>query len=416
MDTTHFSYLPGSVQDNAPDGYHHKLSDEQQAALSAIQAWAIEHNVDLTLLSKHALHPALTLLRYLRGNKFDVDATMRHIKDNLKWRKAMKAPDVVACPDPAILLDCPVNKLTAIFPHWHCGYDLELRPVLYKQYSLFDAAAIKSIVPLDRILRYHMWEQEVCMRLCKEQSLLTGYIVETTTTIMDLKNMRLGQVTADFLAFMRAIADVDKVQYPETLGRMIIINAPSVFPFVWRMVRIWLDPEVAAKIQVLGEEREWTPVLAGLIATQVLPTNYGGSGKTLHPWEHPYGEYMDLLEGDREREGLAEMGLIRRGSRRGGSGTGFGSGSGLGSISESDQNMARTISGSRDKSKSCTHAHLSPERLYSLYSNLASGSADRGNREGGGSGRAGRRALPTDPALGDGVVVLHVGDDDDKHR
>lgn len=319
VDTTQFHYLPNTPQDLAGDGYYHKLTEKQQTTLSTLQTWAIDNDIDVPLLAKHALHPTLTMLRYLRANKFDVDATMRHIQENLKWRRAMQANDVVVCPDPQLLLGCPVNKLTAIFPHWHCGYDLELRPVLYKQYTLFDAAAIKAIVPIEAIIRYHLWEQEVCMRLCKEQALRTGYIIETTTTIMDLRNMRMGQVTKDFLAFMRAIADVDKAQYPETLGRMIIINAPSVFPFVWRMVRVWLDPDVAAKIQVMGDEREWGPVLLALVGSKALPSTYGGSGPALDGKEHPYSEYMELMRVDRLREeeagGLGEGGGSPRISR-----------------------------------------------------------------------------------------------------
>ena len=33
------------------------------------------------------------------------------------------------------------------------------------------------------------------------------------------------------------LAEIDQKQYPETLGKMFIINVPSVFPFVWRMVK-----------------------------------------------------------------------------------------------------------------------------------------------------------------------------------
>ncbi|RYY72300.1 hypothetical protein EON63_21115 [archaeon] len=36
--------------------------------------------------------------------------------------------------------------------------------------------------------------------------------------IVDVKDMTLFQITRDFLALTRAIADVDQGQYPETLG------------------------------------------------------------------------------------------------------------------------------------------------------------------------------------------------------
>ena len=65
-------------------------------------------------------------------------------------------------------------------------------------------------------------------------------IVETITGVIDVKDMKLSQITHDFLTLTKLLAEIDQKQYPETLGRIFIINVPSVFPFVWRMVRPWL--------------------------------------------------------------------------------------------------------------------------------------------------------------------------------
>jgi hypothetical protein len=89
------------------------------------------------------------------------------------------------------------------------------------------------------------------MQLCQTQSLKTGRVVETMTAVIDVKGMRISQVTSDFLSIVKGIAKIDQSQYPETLGRFFIINTPSVFPFVWRGVKAFLDPAVAAKIQAV---------------------------------------------------------------------------------------------------------------------------------------------------------------------
>ena len=65
-------------------------------------------------------------------------------------------------------------------------------------------------------------------------------IVETITGVIDVKDMKLSQITNDFLTLTKLLAEIDQKQYPETLGRIFIINVPSVFPFVWRMVRPWI--------------------------------------------------------------------------------------------------------------------------------------------------------------------------------
>jgi hypothetical protein len=52
---------------------------------------------------------------------------------------------------------------------------------------------------LDNVLRYHIWEQEACIKLCTLQSQRSGRIVETITGVLDVKDMTLGQINRDFL-------------------------------------------------------------------------------------------------------------------------------------------------------------------------------------------------------------------------
>ncbi len=83
-----------------------------------------------------------------------------------------------------------------------------------------------------------MWEQEACGRLCEKQSKKLRNTIETISGLIDVKDMQLSQITRDFLNLTKMLAEIDQKQYPETLGRMFIINVPSVFPFVWRMVKV----------------------------------------------------------------------------------------------------------------------------------------------------------------------------------
>lgn len=48
------------------------------------------------------------------------------------------------------------------------------------------------------------------------------------------------------LNFIRAIADCDQKYYPETLNKFFLVNAPSAFVYVWKIVKGWLDPGVSA--------------------------------------------------------------------------------------------------------------------------------------------------------------------------
>lgn len=287
-------------------GFLGSLTDDQTSALQVLQKWVIDNRIDMSELNMHALHPKLTLLRYLRANKWSTVKAIEHMERNLEWRREMGVKQLSEL-RPNEILGCEMSDLVQYFPHWQSGFDKFGRPVLYKQYNnSFDAAKILSVTTAEALSRYHIWEQEACMRLCHEQSVKTGHLVETLTAVIDVKGMQLYQVTSNFLAIMKSIADIDQNQYPETLGQTFIVNTPSVFPLVWRGVRPWLDPVVASKIQIFGQkESDWKAALDGYIGLAYVPSSYHGELGELNKDFHPYQSILGPLPGGRDGKGLS---------------------------------------------------------------------------------------------------------------
>lgn len=204
-------FYPPNTSGSDTDGYFHRLDHYQKEALVELQKWAGDNDVDIVSLSIHTLHPTLTLLRYLRANGFDSDKAMAHILSNIKWRDKMNVKKLVKM-SPEEILGCPMQLVTEVFPHWHCGSDITGRPVLYKQYGKFDVGKLKEITSMEAVLNYHIWEQEACSRMCMEQSHKKGMIIETCSTVMDVQDMTLRQVTSEFLSLVKGIAAIDKDQ------------------------------------------------------------------------------------------------------------------------------------------------------------------------------------------------------------
>jgi hypothetical protein len=177
-------YPEGSSYASAK-GYLNNLNADQDEALSAIQIWIIDNNVEIKALSSCTLHPTLLLLRYLRANNFDVEKTIQHIISNLKWREDQKlTTDILTKRPEDILGVSSMDQITSIFPHWHFNYDRLGRPVIYKQYGSFDVARLLKVTSIDALMKYHIWEQEMCMEMCYRQSLKHGHIVETVTAVL----------------------------------------------------------------------------------------------------------------------------------------------------------------------------------------------------------------------------------------
>jgi hypothetical protein len=290
-----YCYPPSTAgADDKLGWFYHSLSLENNQVLATLAAWVKERNFDTTLLSKFELDPKLTLLRFLRANNFNLDATKAHILKVITWRvEEVKIHDIMlSVPDD--ILGCDIRELMQVYPHWHCGYDITGRPVLYKKYGYFDTKAISQITSIESLMKYHAFEQEACTALCTARSHERKEIIETVTAIVDVQNMKLAQVTSEFLGLIKTMASIDQTYYPETLGRIFIINTPSAFPIVWRCIKPWLSPIVASKIQVLSSMKEWQPVLSAFIGEDNLPSNYGGNLPPLSVDEHPYKDFMNI--------------------------------------------------------------------------------------------------------------------------
>lgn len=113
----------------------------------------------------------------------------------------------------------------------------------------------------------------------------------------------LAEFHTPALQYLRAISESDQKYYPETMNKLFIVNAPSAFVIVWKMVKGWLDPGVSiaipiacamksrgklmcppsqtiAKIQILG--KDFQGPLLNHIPAENLPKFLGGECECSH--------------------------------------------------------------------------------------------------------------------------------------
>lgn len=284
---------PGSDFKNNGGKYLRNLTEQNRTVLNEMKDWVRQDNINLNELSGCILDESLLLLRYLRANNFDTKKAKKHVLKVIEWRKSQKVDDILK-QRPEQILGCNMADLLENFPHWHCGYDKTGRPLLVKQQGSFEMKAVKALCggDLDRVFRYHIWEQELISRVCYEQSLRTRTIIETITVVLDVKGMTLNSLSSDFRKIMSAMIKMDQDMYPETLGRILIVNAPSAFPMIWAIMKPWFDPITAAKVKILGSD--YQAKLHEHVGVENVPTNYAGTGPTLTKDTHPYAEAMAL--------------------------------------------------------------------------------------------------------------------------
>ena len=88
----------------------------------------------------------------------------------------------------------------------------------------------------------------------------------------------MGQLNSKTLAIIKEQAAIDALCFPETMNKMFIINGPRFFSATWSLIKSWLDPRTADKIEVISSKKAWAQRLLELVDEDELPEDYGGKG------------------------------------------------------------------------------------------------------------------------------------------
>jgi hypothetical protein len=273
-------YHPESELATRP-GYYPNLSDIQIDAITQLKEMITQEKL---LLDDSEEHELLRLLRFLRARNFNVQSAFLMLKNDLEWRnqnnltqlKTMSASEV---------LKCDLHQIFTYFPTWVQGFDRQCRPIAWRKFGKLEIWNVLKLVSMDSLLQFHSWEAEQALRLMKNQSIATGYNIETFVVVIDAAGWHLGLATSDAYTFIRGMSSTDSDHFPERLGKLIVINAPTALSFAWRIVSGFLDAVTLAKIKIYSKQSEWLPSLLEIMNEDQIPLQYGGTARDLTPEE-----------------------------------------------------------------------------------------------------------------------------------
>ncbi|KAH7098042.1 CRAL-TRIO domain-containing protein [Auriculariales sp. MPI-PUGE-AT-0066] len=250
-----------------PAGRIGNLTPEQEKALEEFRTQIKADG----LYVEGGRHDDATLLRFLRARKFDVKLAKEMFAACEKWRTEFGTNDLIkdgfAFPEH--------EQVSEIYPQFYHKTDKEGRPIWIERLGKVDFTALNKITTEDRLLRHLVYEYEKFLHeRLPACSAAVGHPVETSCSILDLKGVGLGQFF-QVKAYVGKVANIGQNYYPETMGKFYIINAPFLFSTVWNVVKGWLDPVTAAKIDILGSS--YKDKLLQNIVPENLPTDLSGT-------------------------------------------------------------------------------------------------------------------------------------------
>lgn len=302
-------------------GYYPNISPEQLAAASQVFAVIQSENLNFNTDEEETF---LKILRFLRARKYSVKNALAMIREDINWRAQNNRLDLPK-ESAQEVLNCDIEKLYDYFPVWFQGYDKQMRPVSYRKFGKFEIWNVLKLTTMERLIRFHAWETEQALRSMYSLSRKSGYNIETFVIVIDASGWNLKLATSDAFAFIKGMAVTDSDHYPERLGTLVLINAPSMLSFAWRVIQGFLDSVTKEKIKILSSDpEEWQPVLRHYIDNDQIPRQYGGTAPDLTSEEAigamnpPRGEGSDTLaaQSDLHRSQSAEFSTPAKASRR----------------------------------------------------------------------------------------------------
>ncbi|KAL0961057.1 hypothetical protein HGRIS_006045 [Hohenbuehelia grisea] len=216
-----------------------------------------------------------TLLRFLRARRLSVPASKKMLSDCQEWRKTAEGVGIDELYKRIDPFDYPERK--AVFdcwPMWFHKTDKKGRPLNVHFFGGMDLNKLfKECTPEKHWQTVLVNAESLTREILPAASRKAGRPINNVFVIVDLKGFGLSQFWQ-----MKALAQrsfqISQDYYPETMGQLAIVNAPSSFTFIWSMIRPWLSKETAEKVDILGSD--YKDVLLRLVDEDALPSVLGG--------------------------------------------------------------------------------------------------------------------------------------------
>mmetsp|Transcript_15415 Transcript_15415/g.27229 ORF Transcript_15415/g.27229 Transcript_15415/m.27229 type:complete len:549 (-) Transcript_15415:141-1787(-) len=93
--------------------------------------------------------------------------------------------------------------------------------------------------------------------------------------IVDMQGIGMADTWGDTYLYFQKLSALNK-HYPERMFKTFVINVPSSFSFVWKLVAPMLDPNVREKVSIYKANEFQAPLLE-LVDADQLPERYGGT-------------------------------------------------------------------------------------------------------------------------------------------
>ncbi|XP_041825273.1 SEC14-like protein 1 [Melanotaenia boesemani] len=234
------------------------LTPLQESCLIRLRQWLQETHKGKIPKDQH-------VLRFLRARDFNIDKAREFLCQSLTWRKQHQVDFLLDTWEyPQLLHDYFTGG-------WH-HHDRDGRPLYVLRLGQMDTKGLVRALGEEMVLRQVLSINEEGLRRCEENTRVFGRPISCWTCLLDLEGLNMRHLWRPGVKALLRIIEVVEANYPETLGCLLIVRAPRVFPVLWTLVSPLIDENTRKKFFVYaGNDYQGPGGLVDYIDREIIP-------------------------------------------------------------------------------------------------------------------------------------------------
>jgi hypothetical protein len=184
-------------------------------------------------------------------------------------------------PDAEQALGCDPNLFISQYPQLYSGHSKIGCPVFYSKPGMLNIDGIECITTLEGIIKFHwhVMQSDYLKRLLKFKEKNPNFNRFESVSVLDLDGLTMAKLNARTLDIIKQQAFIDSLCFPETMNKMVIVNAPRAFSITWPIIKGFVDARTASKIEIFSSTSAAAKMLKEIIDEDQLPVDYGGTAE-----------------------------------------------------------------------------------------------------------------------------------------
>lgn len=247
--------------------YLGELTPMQESRLLQLRKWIAD-------LQKGKVPSDTTLLRFLRARDFNVEKGREMLSLSLLWRKKHQVDRILS------EYETP-DVVKQYFPGgWH-HHDKDGRPLYVLRLGQMDVKGLLKSIGEDGLLKLTLHVCEEGLKLLEEATRSSEHAIQSWCLLVDLDGLNMRHLWRPGVRALLRIIQIVEANYPETMGRVLIVRAPRVFPILWTIVSTFIDENTRSKFLFYGGKDYLQPGgLLDYIPKDLIPDFLGGPCKS----------------------------------------------------------------------------------------------------------------------------------------